>query len=330
MPDEHRRKAGIRLDGREPPPEKAARGNGKGKSLPKKSSGIFREGNRIAVYRFIQNNHDEFGLRWLLKRCGIYPNSYYNFLKDRKKNNRERKEFGCGKIAEIYHKYDGIPGHRQMKFFLEKENIFISKTTVYRYMNREMQLFSIVRKKKPGYRKGMPHETFPNLLQQNFTAPKPNKVWCTDFTYLPLANGSMRYNCTIIDLFNRGVVSSVTGSAITSQLAIDTLSKALSGHSGTGIVLHSDQGSQFTSKDFTDFCKLQGIVQSMSRAGCPYDNAPMERYFNTLKNELIYHHIYRTEALLYAAVSDFAYLWYNLVRPHSFNGGLPPAKKRVA
>lgn len=68
----------------------------------------------------------------------------------------------------------------------------------------------------------------------------------------------------------------------------------------------------------------------MSRAGCPYDNAPMEQYFNTLKNELIYHHNYYNEAQLYAAISDFAYLWYNLVRPHSYNGGLTPTKKRAA
>lgn len=235
-----------------------------------------------------------------------------------------------GKIAEIYHRYNGIPGHRQMRCFLEREKIIISKTTIHKYMNRELQLFSIVRRKKSGYKKGAQHEIFPNLLQQNFTVEKPKKAWCTDFTYLPLTDGSMRYNCTIIDLFDRSVVASVTDKNITAQLAVKTLQTALNGRSGTGIILHSDQGSQFTSKDFADFCRSQGILQSMSRAGCPYDNAPMERYFNTLKNELIYHYIYRTEEQLFAAVSDFAYLWYNLVRPHSFNGGLPPAMKRAA
>ena len=140
----------------------------------------------------------------------------------------------------------------------------------------------------------------------------------------------MLYNCTIIDLFDRSVVASVTDRSITAQLAITALQTALNGRSGAGILLHSDQGSQFASKNFTAYCKSQGILQSMSRAGCPYDNAPMERYFNTLKNEMIYHYSYRTEAQLYTAVSDFAYLWYNLIRPHSFNGGLPPAKKQVA
>ena len=66
----------------------------------------------------------------------------------------------------------------------------------------------------------------------------------------------------------------------------------------------------------------------MSRAGCPYDNAPMERYFNTLKNELIYHYTYSTDDKLNEAISDFAYIWYNHVRPHSYNDGLTPMQKR--
>ena len=65
------------------------------------------------------------------------------------------------------------------------------------------------------------------------------------------------------------------------------------------LLVHSDQGSQYTSKEFTEFCEELGITQSMSKAGYPYDNAPMERYFNTLKNDLIYQHYYRTEEELY-------------------------------
>ena len=220
-----------------------------------------------------------------------------------------------------------------MKIFLEKKDIFISNTTAHKYMNTYLALFSIVRRKKPGYKKGDANEVFPNLLQQKFYAPKPNKIWCTDFTYLTLTDGSMRYNCTIIDLFDRSVVASVTGKNITSQLAAETLGIALNSQprlAVKGIILHSDQVSQFTSKEFTEFCKSNGVTQSMSRAGCYYDNAPMERYFNTLKNELIYHHYYRSEEQLYMAVSDFAFLWYNHIRPHSFNNGKTPFQKRFS
>ena len=81
-------------------------------------------------------------------------------------------------------------------------------------------------------------------------------------------------------------------------------------------MLHSDQGSQYTSKEFTEYCTKLGVTQSMSKAGYPYDNAPMERYFNTLKNELINLHNYHTEKELYTAIEEFAYTQYNHVRPH--------------
>lgn len=92
--------------------------------------------------------------------------------------------------------------------------------------------------------------------------------------------------------------------------------------------MHSDQGSQYTSKEFTEFCEDLGITQSMSKAGYPYDNAPMERYFNTLKKDLIYQHYYRTEKELYTAIEEFAYVQYNHVRPHSYNDYKTPYEVR--
>ena len=102
-------------------------------------------------------------------------------------------------------------------------------------------------------------------------------------------NHEVRYNCTIIDLHDRSVVASITDRHITSDLAIRTLKKALESQPVLKgeLILHSDQGSQFTSKAFVKFCELVHVTQGMSKAGCPYDNAPMERYFNTLKSELI-------------------------------------------
>jgi transposase InsO family protein len=197
-------------------------------------------------------------------------------------------------------------------------------------MNKELKLFSICRRKKPGYRKGHPHKIFPNLLDRNFEVAKPNQFWCTDFTYLFLANGSMRFNCTIIDLFDHSVVASENGKWITSDLAIRTLEKALEAQKAEpkNLILHSDQGSQFTSLEFIRYCQDRGITQSMSRAGCPYDNAPMERYYNTLKAELINNHTFSTDEDLNYFTAEFAYLWYNQIRPHSHNNYLTPLEKR--
>ena len=137
-------------------------------------------------------------------------------------------------------------------------------------------------------------------------------------------------NYTIIVLHGQSVVASITDRNITSELAIRTLRKAIESQSEIKrvLILHSDHGSQYTSKDFTEYCKRMAVTQSMSKAGYPYDNAPMERYFNTLKNDLIYQHYYRTEDELYTAVEEFAYVQYNHVRPHSYNNYKTPYKAR--
>ena len=172
-----------------------------------------------------------------------------------------------------------------MQVYLQREGVWYSRTTVHKYMNTLLGLRSIVRPKKPAYKYGEPHKLFDNKLRQNFTADGINQKWCTDFTYLFLSDRDTRYNCTILDLHDRSVVASITDRSITSDLAIRTLQKALDSQPEIKgeLILHSDQGSQFTSKAFVEFCESVHVTQSMSKAGYPYANAPMERYFNTLK-----------------------------------------------
>ena len=217
-----------------------------------------------------------------------------------------------------------------MQVYLRRKGTYISCATVHKYM-KKMQLFSVSRRKKPDYVHGAAHKVYDNRLKQNFHAKKRNRKWCTDFTYLTLADGRKRYNCTIIDLYDRSVIAGITDRNITSDLAKRTLEKAIRSQSGIDLkqlILHSDQGSQYTSREFTEFCIEKGITQSMSKAGYPYDNAPMERYFNTLKTELIYQHNYRTETELYSAIEEFAYVHYNHVRPHSYNNYKTPFETR--
>lgn len=217
-----------------------------------------------------------------------------------------------------------------MQIYLEREGIALSRTTVHKYMNKELGLHSIVRTKKPKYEHGEQHKVFENKLKQDFSASEINRKWCTDFTYLFLTGGDVRYNCTIIDLHERSVVASITDRHITSDLAIRTLEKALNSQPAINgeLILHSDQGSQFTSKAFTEFCETRHVTQSMSKAGYPYDNAPMERYFNTLKNECTNFYEFKTEEALYQKVEEFAYVTYNHVRPHSYNNYKTPFEAR--
>ena len=101
-------------------------------------------------------------------------------------------------------------GYHNMKVYLERKGIVLSRITVHKYMNKELGLVSIVRRKKPTYESGEAHKKFDNLINQNFTASGINQKWATDFTYLFLSGGDVRYNCTIIDLYDRSVVASIT------------------------------------------------------------------------------------------------------------------------
>ena len=159
-------------------------------------------------------------------------------------------------IEEIYHSHNGVDGYRSMTFYLERRGYGYSAATIHKYMNTELGLRSVVRPKKPDYEYGKPHKVFENKLKQDFTADAVNQKWCTDFTYLFLADHEVRYNCTIIDLYDRSVVASMTDRSITSDLAIRTLQKALDPQPQIkgGLILHSDQDSPYTSRAFVEFC----------------------------------------------------------------------------
>lgn len=212
-----------------------------------------------------------------------------------------------------------------MKIFLARKGTYLSKTTVHRYRNQELKLYAVTMRKKQSYVRGEKNKIFPNILKQNFTADAKNKIWCTDFTYIRLSNGKMRYNCTIIDLYDRCAVASLDSSYINTELDMNTLKRAIKNEkSDSGLILHSDQGCQFMSWRFVNFCKSKIIIQSMSKAGCPYDNAPMERFYKTFKDELIYRYRFMNAKALDEAVARYVFVWYNHVRPHSYNNGMTP------
>lgn len=257
------------------------------------------------------------------------PNAYYNYLKDKKAGYRKEKQKILEKIKYIYYNNNRIIGHRGMKVFLAREGIYLSKTTVHGYMNQELGLHAVTMRKKQAYVRGEKNKVFPNLLKQNFSADAKNRIWCTDFTYIRLSNGKMRYNCTVIDLYDRSAAASLDSSYINAELAIETLKRTIKNEKpGAGLLLHSDQGCQFTSRKFVDFCKSQGVIQSMSKAGCPYDNAPMERFYKTFKEELVYRNRFMNAKELDDAVAQYVFVWYNHVRPHSYNNWLTPFEAR--
>ena len=131
-----------------------------------------------------------------------------------------------------FHQGYFVPGYRQMQSYLAQEGIHITALTSHRM--RTLGLKTIIRRQRPDYTTGTVHKVFPNILNLNFSPKKPNRIWATDFTYLPMANRAMHYNCTIIDLYDRSNVATLNGSAITAELAIQSLQKAFERHTCQG------------------------------------------------------------------------------------------------
>lgn len=177
---------------------------GKREPFLKKGHGIFRKRSRLVVYRFLDQYKKVFGLRWLLRKFQLSPNAYYNYLKQHKAVYKERKERIQEEIKSIYYKHNGLLGHRTMRIFLLRKGI-------HKYMKKELSLHATIMIKKPKYVRGTKNKSFANLLKQDFRADSKNKIWGTDFTYSRLSNGKMRYNGSIMDLYDRSVVASVNG-----------------------------------------------------------------------------------------------------------------------
>ena len=120
------------------------------------------------VYRFIDNNKSYFGLRWLCRRFCISPSCYYNYLKNKKRDYYEQRKLICEQIKHIYYNNNRTVGHRIMRVFLSRYGIHLSKTTVHKYMNKDLNLAAIVMRKKPGYKTCRKHKIFNNLIHRDF------------------------------------------------------------------------------------------------------------------------------------------------------------------
>lgn len=153
-------------------------------------------------------------------------------------------------MLQIYHKYSGNPGYRMMQVYLVRTGIILSSTTVLKYM-QELKIKSTITPKKPAYKKGECYKKFDNVLNRDFKAAHPNEKWCTDFTYLFMEDGRKRYNCSIIDLYDRLAVATMNSKHIDATLAIETLKLALQKNGyPTNVLLHSDYTEEKTMPKF--------------------------------------------------------------------------------
>ena len=166
----------------------------------------------------------------------------------------------------------------------------------------------------------------PNILNRDFYASNPNEKYVGDITYIPTGEGWL-YLATVIDLYSRKVVGWSMDDTMKVSLVNDALSMAiLHRNPASGLIWHTDRGSQYASYSHKDLLQKHNIVQSMSRRGNCWDNSVAESFFKSLKQELVYNTYFYTKKQAKKEIFEYIEFYYNRVRSHSYLGNLSPVK----
>ena len=240
---------------------------------------------KISVkYKVIYRHREKYSISEMCRFFGVARSGYYSYIK---RMDRPAKDLPLAeKIRECQTECRSTYGYRRVHIWLERNGIHCNPKTVLRVMNK-YNLLSVIRRRR--YVKyGEALHRYPNLLNRNFTAERPNQKWVTDISYIRTGQGFL-YLSIIRDLYDNSIVAYKTGSEQNNSLVLNTIKAAKEKEKVTAeLQLHSDQGFQYTSESYYRLTKEYGISPSMSRRGNPYDNALAENFFSILKTECIH------------------------------------------
>lgn len=271
-------------------------------------------------YAWITAHRDQFQMKRMFRILQVSKGGYYESLK-RKPSARVRRGEAIRRcIQQVFEESDGIYGSYKIAEELSNDDSLETacRNTIAKAM-KEMGLTSCVAKKfKPTTTVSDPSKKpAPNILAQDFQASAPNQKWVSDITYLSTADGWV-YLAVVMDLFSRKVVGWSISDDLSTSIVTSAFRKAVEARvpNTNELLHHSDRGCQYTSHQFQTMLKTMRVTCSMSRKGCCYDNAVMERFFWSLKKEWTNRHLYNN--LKEAELSVFQYIetFYNSKRIH--------------
>ena len=235
-------------------------------------------------YQVIFKHKDKYSINSMCKFFGVSRSGYYAFLKRMDIPDRDLPL--AEKIKECQEESHRTYGYRRVHIWLERQGIYRNPKTILRVMQK-YNLLSVVRRKKFHYCSQHLHR-YPNLLNREFNAERPNQKWVTDISYIKTAQGFL-YLSIIRDLYDNSIVAFKMDKEQSIKLVLDTIKAAKRKEKITAEVqLHSDQGFQYTSQAYFNLTQSYGITPSMSRRGNPYDNALAENFFSILKTECLH------------------------------------------
>ena len=240
----------------------------------------------------------------------ISPKTYYKY-----RNKEDPDYYDYLIIKEIYNYSKGTYGSRRIvEGLLLKYGVVMNGKKVLRIMKKYNLMAEYIRKAKIKHKNERIEDNVKtNLLKRNFNTDALNKIWDTDVTYL-IFKGSRAYLSTIIDLYDRHVVAYKISKHNDNKLVMDTLNDALAKEKDVqGLIIHSDQGFQYTSYEYKAICESKGIQISMSRKGTPIDDSPIESWHSLLKKETLYNNNITSLQEYIQLVEDWI-LFYNTTR----------------
>ena len=276
-------------------------------------------------FGFIAKHRGIWPAAWLCEALGVSRGGFYAWLTRPPSQRSRRNEELAAKVRTSFLESDRTYGARRVWHDMLAEGLSCGLHRIERLM--QLQGF----RARPRRRR-LPPDTgerslaavSPNVLDRQFAAPSPNRKWVADFTYIWTVEGWL-YVAAVLDLFSRRVVGWSMSATMTAQLVTDALVMAIWRRGRPdALLLHSDQGSQYTSEPFQRLMADNRVTCSMSRSGNVWDNAAMESFFSSLKTERTARKTYRTREEAKADVFDYIERFYNPRRRHSTIGYLSP------
>ena len=227
-------------------------------------------------------------------------------------------------VHRVYAEHKGRSGAPRITKQLRDEGQTVGKNRVAGVMRAERLRAKAARKYKATTNSNHNLPVAPNLLEQNFTATSPNQKWVSDITCVWTAEGWL-YLAVVLDLYSRRVVGWAMSERMTAGLVCEALTMALWRRKmPTGVIVHSDRGSQYCSGDYQHLLLCHKLLCSMSKKGDCYDNAAMESWNHSLKVEAIHGERFATREAAKAQVFEYIEVYYNRKRLHSRLGYLSP------
>ena len=235
-------------------------------------------------YLVIYRQKEKYTIGAMCRFFEVSRSGYYDYVKRMEQPDRDLPLANQIRVcqSEVRQTY----GYRRVQIWLDRQGIHRDPKTVLRVMQK-YNLLSVVKRKKYQHHGDYLHR-YPNLLNRDFHADRPNQKWVTDISYIKTGQGFL-YLSIIRDLYDNSIVAYKTGTEQSIHLVLSTVKEAWRKEKVTAeLHLHSDQGFQYTSQAYFRLTQLYNITPSMSRRGNPYDNALAENFFSILKTECIY------------------------------------------